>query len=47
MVKFIITNNNTSLSYPVISDSYANLENALDIWIKFTWGSKTRKINIF
>lgn len=36
MTKLIINNNCTSLLYPVISDSYANLGNALDIWIKFT-----------
>lgn len=36
MAKLIINNSNISLSYLVISDSYANLENALDIWIKFT-----------
>jgi len=36
MSKIIIDNNSTLLSYPVISDSYANLENALDIWMKFT-----------
>lgn len=36
MAKLIINNSNISLSYLVISDSYANLENTLDIWIKFT-----------
>lgn len=36
MAKLIIDNNCTSLLYPVVSDSYANLGNALDIWIKFT-----------
>ena len=36
MSKIIIDNDSTSLGYPVISDSCANLETALDIWIKFT-----------
>lgn len=28
--------NDSTLSYPIISDSFANINNALDIWIKFT-----------
>lgn len=44
MAKLIINNSNTILSYPVISDSYANLKNALDIWIKFTSYLKPEEI---
>lgn len=32
----IIIPNTTTLSYPVSCDSYANVSNALEIWIKFT-----------
>lgn len=32
----LVINENRSLFYEVISDSFANLDNALDIWIKFT-----------
>ena len=32
----IIIPNITTLSYPVSCDSYANVSNALEIWIKFT-----------
>ena len=35
MSKLIIRKNN-DLLYPIISDSYANINNALDIWIKFS-----------
>jgi hypothetical protein len=35
MAKLIIHNESTLL-YPIISDSYANIDNALDIWMKFT-----------
>ena len=34
MEKLIIRE--TPLLYPVISEGYANLDNELDIWIKFT-----------
>ena len=32
----LIINNDISLKYPVVCDSYANMNNALDIWIKFS-----------
>ena len=32
----IIIPNTTTLLYPVSCDSYANVSNALEIWIKFT-----------
>ena len=32
----IVIPNTTTLSYPVSCDSYANLSNVLEIWIKFT-----------
>ena len=44
MAKLIINNSNTILSYSIISDSYANLENALDRWIKFTSYLKPEEI---
>ena len=44
MAKLIINNSNTILSYPVISDSCANLKNTLDIWIKFTSYLKPEEI---
>ena len=43
MSNFII-NNETNLLYPVKCDSYANLENAIDIWIKFTSYLKPEEI---
>lgn len=36
----IVIPDNTNLSYPVSCDSYANVRNALEIWIKFTGLSK-------
>lgn len=34
--KIKIDDDSTSICYAVASDSYANLKNAIDIWIKFT-----------
>ena len=36
MTKLMINNNDNILSYPIKSDSYANIGNVLDEWIRFS-----------
>ena len=43
-MKLVMRNNEDRMDYPVKSDSEANLNNALDIWLKFTSSLKSEEL---